>query len=147
MKEKKQKLIDITTVKFLLVGVINTLVGTGTMFGLYNCLGCSYWVSSAGNYIVGSIVSYFLNKYFTFKNHQKSAKTVLKFVQTSTPSKRTENFYKFMYGLAKPVAAWIFSGFSVKTQENIAMLAGMCIFVGMNYLGQRFVVFREEKSE
>ena len=39
MKEKKQKLIDITTVKFLLVGVINTLVGTGTMFGLYNCLG------------------------------------------------------------------------------------------------------------
>ena len=49
--------------------------------------------------------------------------------------------------LAKPVAAWIFSGFSVKTQENIAMLAGMCIFVGMNYLGQRFVVFREEKSE
>ena len=35
MKEKKQKLIDITTVKFLLVGVINTLVGTGTMFGLY----------------------------------------------------------------------------------------------------------------
>ena len=80
MKEKKQKLIDITTVKFLLVGVINTLVGTGTMFGLYNCLGCSYWVSSAGNYIVGSIVSYFLNKYFTFKNHQKSAKTVLKFV-------------------------------------------------------------------
>ena len=25
MKEKKQKLIDITTVKFLLVGVINTL--------------------------------------------------------------------------------------------------------------------------
>ena len=65
MKEKKQKLIDITTVKFLLVGVINTLVGTGTMFGLYNCLGCSYWVSSAGNYIVGSIVSYFLNKYFT----------------------------------------------------------------------------------
>ena len=26
MKEKKQKLIDITTVKFLLVGVINTLL-------------------------------------------------------------------------------------------------------------------------
>ena len=130
MKEKKQKLIDITTVKFLLVGVINTLV-----------LGCSYWVSSAGNYIVGSIVSYFLNKYFTFKNHQKSAKTVLKFVVNIA------GCYLVAYGLAKPVAAWIFSGFSVKTQENIAMLAGMCIFVGMNYLGQRFVVFREEKSE
>ena len=141
MKEKKQKLIDITTVKFLLVGVINTLVGTGTMFGLYNCLVCSYWVSSAGNYIVGSIVSYFLNKYFTFKNRQNSVKTVLKFVVNIAVC------YLVAYGLAKPVAAWLFSGFSVTVQENIAMLAGMCIFVGMNYLGQRFVVFREEKSE
>lgn len=51
------------------------------------------------------------------------------------------------YGLAKPVAAWLFSGFSVTVQENIAMLAGMCIFVGMNYLGQRFVVFREAEND
>ena len=141
MKEKKQKLIDITTVKFLLVGVINTLVGTGTMFGLYNCLVCSYWVSSSVNYIVGSIVSYFLNKYFTFKNRQKSVKTVLKFVVNIAVC------YLVAYGLAKPVAAWLFSGFSVTVQENIAMLAGMCIFVGMNYLGQRFVVFREAENE
>lgn len=27
---KKSKLIDITTIKFLIVGVINTLVGTGS---------------------------------------------------------------------------------------------------------------------
>ena len=141
MKEKKQKLIDITTVKFLLVGVINTLVGTGTMFGLYNCLVCSYWVSSSVNYIVGSIVSYFLNKYFTFKNRQKSVKTVLKFVVNIAVC------YLVAYGLAKPVAAWLFYGFSVTVQENIAMLAGMCIFVGMNYLGQRFVVFREAENE
>lgn len=111
------------------------------MFGLYNCLGCSYWVSSAGNYIVGSIVSYFLNKYFTFKNRQKSVKTVLKFVVNIAVC------YLVAYGLAKPVAAWLFSGFSVTVQENIAMLAGMCIFVGMNYLGQRFVVFREAENE
>ena len=31
-----RKLIDKTFLKFLLVGVINTLVGTGTMFALYN---------------------------------------------------------------------------------------------------------------
>ena len=136
-----KKVIDWVTIKFLIVGVINTLVGTGTMFGLYNCLGCSYWVSSAGNYIVGSIVSYFLNKYFTFKNRQKSVKTVLKFVVNIAVC------YLVAYGLAKPVAAWLFSGFSVTVQENIAMLAGMCIFVGMNYLGQRFVVFREAENE
>ena len=81
-------------------------------------------MSSAGNYIVGSIVSYFLNKYFTFKNHQKSAKTVLKFVVNIA------GCYLVAYGLAKPVAAWIFSGFSVKTQEKYSHAGGNVYFRG-----------------
>ena len=77
--KKIQQLLDLTFWKFVLVGIINTVVGTTVMFVAYNALHFSYWVSSASNYVIGSIVSYFLNKYFTFKNHQKSAKTVLKF--------------------------------------------------------------------
>lgn len=42
-----------------MVGVINTLVGTGVMFAAYNLLHLSYWVSSASNYVVGSIVELF----------------------------------------------------------------------------------------
>ena len=68
MIKKILKFFDITTIKFLMVGVINTLVGTGLMFILYNVFSVNYWISSASNYIVGSIVSYFLNKYFTFQN-------------------------------------------------------------------------------
>ena len=37
------------------------------MFAAYNLLHLSYWVSSASNYVVGSIVSYFLNKYLPSK--------------------------------------------------------------------------------
>ena len=37
--------------EFLLVGVVNTLAGMGIMFGLYNAAGCSYWASSAANYV------------------------------------------------------------------------------------------------
>lgn len=59
MMDKIKKYFDITTIKFLMVGVINTLVGTGVMFVFYNVFGLSYWISSASNYIVGSIVSYF----------------------------------------------------------------------------------------
>ena len=65
MKDKIKNMLDITFWKFIMVGVINTLVGTGVMFAAYNLLHLSYWVSSASNYVVGSIVSYFLNKYFT----------------------------------------------------------------------------------
>lgn len=130
---------DITTIKFLMVGVINTLVGTGLMFILYNIFSVNYWISSASNYVVGSIVSYFLNKYFTFRNKEKSWKQILEFVANITIC------YLLAYGVAKPVVSWIFRGFDEKIQGNLSMLAGMCLFVILNYLGQRLFVFR--KSE
>ena len=84
MIKKLLKFFDITTIKFLMVGVINTLVGTGLMFILYNIFSVNYWISSASNYIVGSIVSYFLNKYFTFQNKEKSWRQILSFVVNIT---------------------------------------------------------------
>ena len=56
----KSKIINNTLVKFLAVGVVNTLIGAGIMFLLYNVANCSYWLSSAANYVVGGIVSFFL---------------------------------------------------------------------------------------
>ena len=132
------KIIDKTTIKFILVGVINTLVGTTVMFLSYNLLHLSYWISSAANYVIGSIVSYFLNKYFTFRNNEKSFKQVLVFALNIALC------YFLAYGMAKPIIAYILRPFSKTVQENAAMLAGMCLFVGFNYLGQRFVVFKNK---
>ena len=78
--KRLKNLFDEKLLKFILVGVVNTLVGMAIMFGLYNLAHCSYWVSSAANYILTSILSYFLNKYFTFKNKERSWKQVLRFV-------------------------------------------------------------------
>ena len=47
MTKKILKFFDITTIKFLIVGVVNTLVGTGLMFILYNVFSVNYWISSA----------------------------------------------------------------------------------------------------
>lgn len=139
MRQKKNSLksiIDKTMIKFLFVGIINTIIGTGTMFILYNVFNCSYWISSAGNYVVGSIVSYLLNKYFTFKNKSKSFFVLLKFVINISLC------YLIAYGAAKPAIKWLLTEADVRVQENVAMLLGMCIFVGLNYIGQRFFVFR-----
>lgn len=51
--------LDFTTIKFIIVGIINTVVGTSVMFVLYNVFSVGYWMSSAANYIIGSIVSCF----------------------------------------------------------------------------------------
>ena len=125
-----------TLFKFLIVGVLNTLVGCGTMFLLYNLAHCSYWVSSAANYIVGGIVSFFLNKYYTFGNKKWEWAQVWKFVLNVTVC------YLLGYGLAKPITLRLLEGQAVRVQENVAMLVGMCLYTGLNYLGQRFFAFK-----
>lgn len=132
-----KKFLDITFLKFVLVGVINTLVGTAVMFLCYNAFHCSYWFSSAMNYVIGSIVSYFLNKYFTFQNKERSWKIVIKFIINITVC------YLIAYGVAKPLVAHVLSGQTVTIQENGAMLVGMVLFVILNYLGQRFFAFKK----
>lgn len=137
----KTQLFDKTVIKFLAVGVVNTLVGCGTMFLLYNMAHCSYWVSSAANYVVGGIVSFFLNKYFTFQNKTWEWSQVWKFAVNVTVC------YLLGYGLAKPLVLHLLAGQAVNIQENVAMLVGMCLYTGLNYLGQRFFAFKNVERE
>lgn len=132
-----KKWIDGTLLRFLLVGVINTLVGCGTMFLLYNLAHWSYWASSAANYIVGGIVSFFLNKYFTFRKKDWSWSQVIRFACNVAVC------WLLAYGMAKPLVLHLLEGQSVWLQENAAMFVGMCLYTALNYLGQRFFAFRK----
>lgn len=124
--------------KFCLVGAANTLVGAGVMFLLYNVAYCSYTFSSAMNYVVGSILSYFLNKYFTFEVKEYSVGQVLRFILNIAVC------YAVAYGLAKPFAVWLLADATQRVQENVAMLVGMVVFTGLNYIGQRFFAFAKK---
>ncbi|MBS6162539.1 MAG: GtrA family protein [Clostridiales bacterium] len=135
-----RKIFDIMTLKFILVGIVNTLVGTGVMFLLYNVFHTGYWIASASNYIVGSVVSYFLNKYFTFQNKEKSVRMVILFILNISIC------YLLACGLAKPCAMALLSGVSQGIQENVAMLIGMGLFIILNYFGQRFLVFKKKEA-
>ena len=135
--KKTQQLLDVTFWKFVLVGIANTLVGTTVMFVAYNALHLSYWISSASNYVIGSIVSYFLNKYFTFQNKEKSVKQVVIFIFNITIC------YLLAYGFAKPFVNWILAGQATVVRDNVSMLVGMGAFVVFNYLGQRIFVFKK----
>lgn len=135
-----KKFLDKTFWKFILVGCINTLFGTAIMFVFYNCFHFSYWLSSASNYFFGSILSYFLNKYFTFQYKERSLKVVLRFIANISVC------YLVAYGIAKPLVRHMLDGMTVSIQENAAMLVGMCLFVGLNYIGQRFFAFKKEDS-
>jgi len=129
---------DKTFVKFVVVGVINVIVGATIMFVFYNVFHLSYWVSSFSNYFFGSIVSYFLNKHFTFHYQEKGFASILKFAFNIIVC------YIIAYSVAKPIMQWILSDFSITIQENFSMAFGMCLFTALNYLGQRFFAFKQK---
>lgn len=134
---KIRKWLDIRFLKFIIVGVINTIVGTAIMFILYNVFHQSYWISSASNYVVGSILSYFLNKYFTFESKKKSFGQVIKFILNISIC------YLVAYGIAKPAVTWVLQGQQGGIRDNLAMFAGMILFTLLNYIGQRTYVFNK----
>ena len=141
----KKKLLDSSFIRFLIVGVINTLVGTAVMFGMYNIAGLhkwgqiGYWLSTIGNYTVGSVVSFFLNKHFTFKNKEKGKAVVIRFVINIAVC------MTLAYGIAQKCVELALAGtfLSQQLQGNISMLVGMGLFVLLNYFGQRFFAFRK----
>lgn len=131
---------DVKFLKFILVGIINTIFGTAVMFLLYNLAGFGYWGSSAVSYILGSILSFFLNKNFTFRNKESSIKTALRFTVNIAVC------YLAAYSISKPVVMRILSNTSLSKSivEQFSMLFGMVLFTMLNYIGQRFFAFKEK---
>ena len=125
--------------RFILVGIVNTLFGTSIMFVFYNVFHFSYWFSSASNYFFGSILSYFLNKYYTFRYGKTDLKSIVKF---------TINIllcYLLAYGIANPLMAEVLSNHSISVQENVSMIVGTVLFTILNYLGQRYFAFNKNR--
>lgn len=111
------------------------------MFILYNMAHINYWFSSACNYVITSILSFFLNKYFTFAVKEWSLFMVASFIANIVFC------YGVAYGIAKLVMRYALQNQSIQIQENAALFTGMCLFTGLNYLGQRFIVFNIRKGE
>jgi putative flippase GtrA len=133
------RLFDRQFFRFILVGVVNTLLGSVIMFALYNAASMSYWVSSACSYVFTSVLSFFLNKYVTFAIKTWSAFMIAAFIVNICVC------YVTAYGIAKPAVHLFLKDAPQTIRENIALLAGMCLFTGLNYIGQRLVVFRRRK--
>ena len=134
-------MLDHIFLKFIIVGVINTLVGGALMFLLYNVAETDYWSSSAISYALTLVLSFFLNKYFTFGVRHWSVFMIIAFVLTIAIS------YLVAYGISKPAMNYLLRDSPQKISENAALFTGMCLFTGINYLGQRLIVFRKTKEK
>lgn len=130
-------------VRFLMVGVVNTIVGLSAMYIFLHGLSLSYWASTFFGNVIGAIVSYFLNRTFTFKSSAAVGKSMFRFAAVILVC------YFLSYYLGEKLAVAVLNQLSFigkKYASDAAVLFGTGIYTITNYLGQRIFVFQERKE-
>lgn len=129
-----KKLFDDKRIRFLMVGVINTVVGYG-FYALFIYLGLDAYLATTLSTILGVINSYFWSKYFTFRQPKKSLPEALRFVLV----------YAVSYG-ANLALVYLF----VDRMGMDKYLSGVaCLFVTtiVSYVGHNFFSFKSKKDK
>ena len=124
-------------IHFGMVGVANTLLGWGIMAVLYNLIHLNYWLSSGISYFIGSVFSYHANGKLTFKVEHKDKWLPWRFAANIIVC------YLVAFSVAQPLVRYLLSSQSAVIVDNVAMVLGMCIFIVMNFFGQKLFVFRK----
>lgn len=128
-------------IHFGMVGVINTLMGWGIMAVLYNLIHMNYWLSSGISYFIGSVFSYHANSKLTFKVEDKDKGLPWRFAINIIVC------YLAAFSVAQPLVEKVLAAQPQVIVDNIAMILGMCIFIVMNFFGQKLFVFRKTKHQ
>jgi len=120
--------------KYLLVGIINTIVGYGIIFFLM-FVGVSPEVSNIVGYAVGISVSYVLNKIYTFQSKAHPKKEFPKFVLSLLAS-YTLNF------LTLVLCIHIF-----KVNPYISQIISGAVYTISGFVFLKYFAFRGSKDE
>ena len=136
---EKNKDFVMEVIHFGIVGVINTLMGWGIMAVLYNLIHMNYWLSTGISYFIGSVFSYHANAKLTFKVEERDKWLPWRFAINIIVCNL------IAYGVAQPLVQHVLVAQPVVIVDNVAMLVGMCLFVGLNFFGQKLFVFRKKK--
>jgi putative flippase GtrA len=127
-----------TFLRFLLVGVINTVIGLSSMLLLLNLAGFSYWLATFTGNSIGAGASFFLNRTYTFKSHISISAGVPKFLAVIGACYLIS--YSFGGWAANHILIPDWAGVLV-TEDELAVLFGTVLYMGANYFGQKLFVF------
>lgn len=135
-----KKLFDRSLALFLVFGAVNTLLSMLLMQALLGVAG--YWAASAIAFLLTGALSFYLNKRYAFQSKASNGQTAWRFALVVGVC------YGIAYGLAKPATAWLLGLWGAQKSlpvERIALLVGQVLYTGLNYLGQRFFAFRNDR--
>ncbi|WP_010349592.1 GtrA family protein [Paenibacillus peoriae] len=126
--------------RFLLVGVINTLIGLSIIYLFYNLFHFNYWISTSCGNIIGGVCSFFLNRNFTFKVNEWYLSQTLKFASVTIVSYVTSYFigYYLMPFLKFMDKLIILNVIGV---GNVSILIASGLYTLFNYFGHKYYTF------
>lgn len=130
-------------VRFIIVGIANTIVGLSVMYLLLHAVHFSYWLSTFLGNSVGAIVSFFLNRSFTFKSQGSMAKSAIRFITVILCC------YFISYDLAKNIVIGVLKGshfIDANLKTDLSVLVGTGLYTILNYVGQKWFVFSKKES-
>lgn len=116
--------------RYLLVGAFNTVFGYAIIFGAMYLLGWSPVASNAVGYLIALLISFALNRSFTFKSTGKKFSELLRFI----------GVFVVAYGVNLAVLCVLLK-FSLIHEAISQILAGF-VYVVLSYVMNKFLVFR-----
>ena len=135
---------NLSFVRFIMVGIVNTCVGLGIMYFLLDGIHLGYWVSSFIGNSIGAVVSYFLNRRFTFQSHAAILKSGFRFTLAillcyfvSYKLSRAFSYYIMLH--------WI--GLTGHWIDDAALLFGSGLYTISNYFAQKIFVFPHQSAK
>ena len=121
-------------IRFILVGIVNTGIGYGIIFGCMYWVGLSPELSNVIGYMIGLVASYLLHRSYTFR---------------STQQRRTEfiNFFiVFLIAYFANLATLIVLVRAAGVYAGLSQVIAGAVYVGTSYLLNKYYVFRSEFS-
>lgn len=116
--------------RYIIVGVLNTLLGYCVIFSCMYLAGMSPEASNVAGYAVGLVVSYMLNRNFTFNSTQARRKEIVRFVAV------------FAVAYALNFAALLALIHQFGMHKGLSQIVAGMIYVGSSFLMNKYYVFK-----
>ncbi len=117
-------------IRYIIVGVLNTLLGYLVIFSCMYLVGMSPEASNMTGYAVGLVVSYVLNRNYTFNSTQERRKEVIRFVAV----------FAVAYGLN--FATLLILIHRLGMHKGLSQIFAGVIYVGTSFLMNKYYVFK-----
>ena len=127
-------------IRFLIVGCLNTIVGFSLIFFFLNVLEAGYFLSTIIGYAISSVISFLLNRSYTFRHQGRIVVSYLKFIIVFAISYILSYVggRVFIHLLEKNI---IFQ--DVHLLQNLSIVFGAGVYLLSNYIGNVKLTFRD----